>query len=580
MRSGMDTKGVGPVKSKATVMIAVGLVVLVASFALLFIYQYQALGDTIEQERITYVSEIKEQLVDNITTEKYMQMSMVSLYCRSILKALPERFSDLEDILDGSQTEEGDEIFLLDERGAIYDLYGNKKRLSDHGLAQRRLLNKEDVFSYAQVNNTDEYWFYGAPLEDITLDGIRIRAVLSARNIENFGSGMATSILNNEGYTFVTSHMGNVLLYPPLETDMGYSLFNSLLGFGASEDAIAQMREDFRRGKDGQAFLSYGGNRWLISYSSNVFDDWVVVVLMPMTITAADTYRMLNYTMIAVALLVGSILILLLFSINLFYRRERAREQSVEREKMELEVVRRTAESKNQLAKMSHDIRTPLNAIMGLLQITKGQVTGQPKVEKNLSQVEQSAEYLKNLFRPFEQESPDVALTYAGSGLGLSIVKNLVELMGGEISVSSAKGKGSRFEVSLRLSRTRAPEDGEASCEETLMKLSLAGRKLLLAEDNELNAMIATELITDQFSMQVDWAENGQVALEHFEASAPGEYAAVLMDIRMPVMDGLEATVAIRKSGHPCHRHVSERLCRGRCAVAGAWDERSSLKAH
>ena len=432
------------------------------------------------------------------------------------------------------------------------------------------------------------------------------------------------------------------------------------------------MREDFEQGRDGQEFLSYGGDRWLISYSSDVFDDWVVVVFMPMTITAADTYRMLNYTMLAVALLVGSILALLLFAINLFYRRERTRERAVQQEKLELEVIRRTAESKNQfLAKMSHDIRTPLSAIIGQLQLTRGLVAGQPKVEDNLSQLGQSAEYLlsilndildmskiesgkmqlnsapfsleklldtigvinrtmadrgsldfrmevrgspsayymgdslrlkqvlmnllsnaikftqpggtvlfrvtaspddggdrlvfvvedtgvgmseaylKHLFQPFEQESPAVASTHAGSGLGLSIVKNMVELMDGRIFVDSEKGKGSRFEVSLCLPRAEAPKDAEEAWEQALAKISLVGRKLLLAEDNELNAMIATELITTQYGMQVDRAENGRAAVERFAASASDEYAAILMDIRMPVMDGLEATAAIRKLDHP-----------------------------
>ena len=144
-----------------------------------------------------------------------------------------------------------------------------------------------------------------------------------------------------------------------------------------------------------------------------------------------------------------------------------------------------------------------------------------------------------------------MASPHAGSGLGLSIVKNLVELMGGEITVASSKGKGSRFEVSLQLDRAEELEDTESACEEAWAKISLEGRKLLLAEDNDLNAMIATELITSKWNMRVDWAENGREALNRFVSSAPGEYAAILMDIRMPVMDGLEAAAAIRKLDHP-----------------------------
>ena len=658
---------------KKTIEIALISVLLfmVVGFLFLFINQYKTLGDTIEKERITYVSEIKNQLVDNINTEKKLQMTALHLYCYTILKANPNSFSDLQDLLNGSRIDEGDRIFFVAEDGALYTMDGIRQNLSDNRITQALLAKGESVFAYGQINNADEYWFYGELMDGIVLDGISIQAMLSARSIENFGAHMATSILNNEGFTYVTTKNGNVRIFPHYENDMGYNLFNSLKGAGASTDSVEKMRTDFEQGRDGQEFLSYGGDRWLASYSGGIFDDWVVAVLMPMTITAADTYRMLNHTMLAVTFLVGSILALMLFLINMFYRRERIREQAVQQERLRLEVKNRTAESKNQfLAKMSHDIRTPLNAIMGLLKIAEGLVAGQPKVEDNLGKVRQSAEYLlsilndildmskiesgkmkidsapfsltkmlsaieamnmtqaenknldfqvemlgdpspyyvgdqlrlnqvlmnllsnaikftpeggrvrlhvtaepcetvdslvfvvedtgvgmseeylQNLFQPFEQESASVALNYAGSGLGLSIVKNLVDLMGGEIHVTSVKGQGSRFEISLSLPRAQQPEAGSAR-ENEPPPLSLKGRKLLLAEDNEINAMIATELIGSHCGMTVDTAENGQLALERFAASDPEEYAAILMDIRMPVMDGLAATRAIRASSHP-----------------------------
>ena len=648
------------------------LLLLILVFLLLFINQYKTLGDTIDKERITYVSEIKNQLVDNINTEKKLQTTALHLYSHTILKSNPNSFSDLEDLLNDSRIDEGDRIFLVAEDGALYTLDGIRQNLSDNKLIQALLAEGESVFAYGQINNADEYWFYGELTEEIILDGISVQAILSARSIQNFGAHMTTSILNNEGFTYVTTKNGNVRIFPHYENDMGYNLFNSLKGNGASAESVEKMRTDFEQGRDGQEFLSYGGDRWLVSYSGGIFDDWVVVVLMPMTITAADTYRMLNHTMLAVALLVGSILALMLFLINLFYRRERVREQAVQQERLRLEVINRTAESKNQfLAKMSHDIRTPLNAIMGLLKIAEGLVADQPKVEDNLGKIRQSAEYLlsilndildmskiesgkmqidcapfsltkmlsaieamnmtqadnknldfqvevlgdpspcymgdqlrlnqvlmnllsnaikftpeggsvrlsvttapctetvdaltfvvedtgigmseeylQNLFQPFEQESASVALNYAGSGLGLSIVKNLVDLMGGEIRVDSVKGQGSRFEISLSLSRAE-PSDAVSAQENEPPPLSLKGRKLLLAEDNEINAMIASELIGAHCGMLVDTAENGQLALERFLASGTEEYAAILMDIRMPVMDGLAAARAIRASSHP-----------------------------
>lgn len=651
----------------------------VGIFLILFVSQYRNLGDTIERERITYVTEIKSQMVGNIQMEKNVQMSMVNLYGRLIKKTKPSHFSDLKDMLEASLLGEKDTVFLLDMNGFAYNLDGERKKLSDRKLAQSLLVDQDPVFSYVQVNDAEEYWVYGESLEGLTLDGIPIGALISAREIHNFSARMATGILNNEGFTYVVSHEGNVLVYPDGNDDIGYNLFTSLLSSGAQEETVDRMAEDFSQGKGGQEFLSYGGNRWLISYSSDIFDGWVVVVLMPMTITAASTYEMLNHTMVSVILLLASILTLMLVLINLFYQRERARESAIQQEKLRLEIANRTAESKNQfLAKMSHDIRTPLNAIMGLLKMTEGLVVGLPKVEDNLRKLKQSAEYLlsilndvldmskiesgkmqidsapfllgellsaietmnntqaaaKNLdfsievmgspgpdvcymgdrlrlnqilmnllsnaikftdpggrvrlyinitpaeegidclkfvvedtgigmseeylehiFQPFEQEKASVALNYSGSGLGLSIVKNLVDLMGGDIRVVSEKGRGSRFTVILRLPQAELPQEKIADIGD-IPELSLKGYKLLLAEDNELNAMIASELITAQYGMEVDIAENGQLALERFAASEEREYAAILMDIRMPVMDGLNAARAIRALEHPRARTV------------------------
>ena len=122
--------------------------------------------------------------------------------------------------------------------------------------------------------------------------------------------------------------------------------------------------------------------------------------------------------------------------------------------------------------------------------------------------------------------------------------------MNGTIHVTSTKGTGSRFEVSLYLTQANSAPEHSSHVQNT-SKCSLSGRKLLLAEDNELNRMIAKELISSHCEMIVDEAENGAQAIERFAASAPDEYAAILMDVRMPIIDGLEATKAIRALNHP-----------------------------
>ncbi len=159
-----------------------------------------------------------------------------------------------------------------------------------------------------------------------------------------------------------------------------------------------------------------------------------------------------------------------------------------------------------------------------------------------------SKEFLPKIFIPFEQENKTISTSYTGTGLGLAIVKKLVEMMGGSIAIASEQGVGSEFTVVLIF---EIASDQKASVVKTPAFLDcLDGKRVLLCEDHPLNVQIATKLLEKQ-GMLVDHAENGQVALDMFAQSEIGYYDAILMDIRMPVMDGLSATRAIRQLGRP-----------------------------
>ena len=140
-----------------------------------------------------------------------------------------------------------------------------------------------------------------------------------------------------------------------------------------------------------------------------------------------------------------------------------------------------------------------------------------------------------------------------GTGLGMSVVKGFTDLMGGTLDIRSTLGEGSTFVVEIPFP--------DATPEQRAMVLrpaaqpgdkapGYAGKKVLLVEDNALNAEIAIELL-QTIGLAADWAENGQIGVERYEASAPGEYFAVFMDMQMPVMDGVSATKLIRRSQRP-----------------------------
>ena len=158
-------------------------------------------------------------------------------------------------------------------------------------------------------------------------------------------------------------------------------------------------------------------------------------------------------------------------------------------------------------------------------------------------------EFIKHIFEPFERERTSTVSKIQGTGLGMAITKNIVDMMGGTIEVESQKGVGTEFiirlELRLQAEARVANEDGTKQHSHAEGVAEFAGKRLLLAEDNELNREIACMLLS-KYGFVIDTAENGQEAVDLVAASAPDYYDLVLMDIQMPVMDGHEATRKIR----------------------------------
>ena len=307
-----------------------------------------------------------------------------------------------------------------------------------------------------------------------------------------------------------------------------------------------------------------------------------------------------KYNYLIAALMV---VLIVLFAAWLYFTLQRQKYlELLEAKNMELETAAKQAlaasEAKSSfLSRMSHEIRTPLNAILGFTRLALqpdkqnlrneylqkisysselllgivNDVLDMSAIENQklkldnspfkLSQVLRELQSLysvqcreKNIRFSLNREAfkhdillgDSLRLQQILSNLLSNAVKYLVELMGGSISVNSAKGKGSTFTVQLTLPYAEELAEKDS----TTAEQNLHDLHLLLAEDNPLNQELCLELLKSR-GISSDCAVNGKEALELFTNSAPGTYALILMDIQMPVLDGYQTTQAIRSSTHP-----------------------------
>ena len=168
-----------------------------------------------------------------------------------------------------------------------------------------------------------------------------------------------------------------------------------------------------------------------------------------------------------------------------------------------------------------------------------------------------SADFKETIFDPFTRAESSMTNKIQGTGLGMAITRNLVEAMGGTIDVESELGQGSCFEVliDLRIAEDRSVSSTVQEEKNEQNDNIFQGMRFLCAEDNELNAEILTELLKIE-GAECTICENGEEILKTFEKSAPGDYDMILMDVQMPVMNGYEATKAIRRSSHELAKKI------------------------
>ena len=183
---------------------------------------------------------------------------------------------------------------------------------------------------------------------------------------------------------------------------------------------------------------------------------------------------------------------------------------------------------------------------LGLKQLSKDGGSGDYEIRVKDTGIGMDQGFVEHMFSPFERERVSTVSKIQGTGLGMSITKNILDMMGGRIEVVTEKGKGTEFIINVSFPIEK-PEETKAESETAIR---FDGLRALLVEDNAVNMEIANLLLT-QAGFEIDMAENGRIAVDKVAASEDGYYDVILMDIQMPVMDGCSAARAIRSLPDP-----------------------------
>ena len=656
------------------------MAILVALSVFITVNYYRNLNTQLFEDRCSHLIEIAEKVsriidseVDSARDKVYTCQQLIQ---RGEIDGLEQISPQLEEIA-RYINEEGAVVLAFDQNAAFYASDGHVGYWDDTSIflasnpvrqsmiAGLPYLDASTVFM-TFINRLDEPIPVGGTDKQLT-------HIALAVNLETLNERLSVQGFGGNSHVYIINETGRRLYWDHSSVDLieGFNILNVLEQHNFYHGSSIEDLRQAVSGEDSAGFeLNFGGTNYFVSVSHIETEEWEVLLFVPTSVLGANTSVLLSQTIqffATIALLALILCGVVIFTImSLRNSKKLLKQQEAANTKLaeSAEVAERASAAKSEfLSRMSHDIRTPINGIMGMTEIALKNLGDEARVQDSLKKVEGSArhllelvndvldmsriesgktkanhepmdmrealnscaatisgqlsvrnlefvlefeefahprlvgdelhlrqilinilgnavkftpdggrvtfrarelsgedetvwyhfevedtgigmkaEYLEHIFEPFSQENGGSRTTYQGTGLGMAITKQFVDMLKGAVTVESEPGKGSRFLVELpfEIDRTTPVCIGEQEEEE-----SLEGVRILLVEDNELNMEIAQYLLEDK-GVSVVTAENGQAAVELFLESPPESFDAILMDVMMPVMDGLEASRAIR----------------------------------
>lgn len=372
--------------------IIVALIVLIIMFSSVsFFRSYNQLDAELEQERMVYVREISNQISTVVYNRRDRLLSQIADSANMLDYVKAESFDDIERLF-GDKEKRNCTVVLCDDNGNCYDIYGKQFPMRNNQIFSQILEESTSQYFFEKSTSGQDYWIFTNKIDPKTIDGHRFVAVFELYDIAQFQSLLSLELFNEKGFALIINQDGTVNLRPDHNrVSIGYNAISTFEAWGMPSDVADSIKSDLTSLKSNRLYVNLAGAKWLIDYKSIEDSSEFVLVVTPIAVTSAGVTSSLQLSLLSVGGVIGGIALLLF--VFVLYNTQLAKKRNMEL--YELKLQAKMVESKNDfLAKMSHDIRTPLNAIIGMNFLATTQVEENAPVMENLKNVDTSAKYL------------------------------------------------------------------------------------------------------------------------------------------------------------------------------------------
>lgn len=360
------------------------------------INHFIGLNESVEYERSVFISQIADQMKDKLTSSLEHNLRLTKDFAAVLGSVKPNSFSDVKRLFPEYAADTSvNQLFFLSSKCELYGIDGVKQWVSlsyDGYLIDA--VSQPQTNDFIRVGMDQEFMTYSILLPTpITIDGHEISAVLYGWNSSEYRATLSSKLFEEKSSSLLVGKDGNIVIYPE-EIDSenyGYNVFSYLSNQGISKEDLSSIQDEINKAQESTMLYELDNERWLFRIA-NYSDTYRILIMLPLQITSAGTYQNLYGLISSVA---GALLLLFLIVGNILlsvYRHQKAQREK----ELQTDFLMKSAETKNNfLAKMSHDIRTPLNGIIGMNYIASTKLPPEcSEVKDYLKKVDVSAQYL------------------------------------------------------------------------------------------------------------------------------------------------------------------------------------------